>query len=61
MKYLMTLLKSQKPIKFVIHFAGLKSIYSSIKFPLEYWESNIISTLTLLAVMKKYKCFLIDF
>ncbi len=53
--------KSQKPIKFVIHFAGLKSIYSSIKFPLEYWESNILSTLSLLAVMKKYKCFSLIF
>ena len=49
--------KSHKSIKFVIHFAGLKSIYSSIKTPLEYWNMNITSTLSLLEVMKKNDCF----
>ena len=53
--------KLEQPIKFVIHFAGLKSIFSSIKFPLEYWELNINSTLTLLAVMQKYQCFSLIF
>ena len=48
--------ESKKPIKSVIHFAGLKSIYSSIKSPLEYWDSNIISTLSLLSAMQKYEC-----
>ena len=48
--------KAKKPIKSVIHFAGLKSIYSSIKSPIEYWDSNVISTLCLLSAMQKYEC-----
>ena len=53
--------KSKKPIKSVIHFAGLKSIVSSIKSPLEYWDTNISITLSLLSVMQKYNCFTIIF
>ena len=49
--------KSENPIKFVIHFAGLKSIYYSIKSPLEYWDMNLVSTFSLLSAMKKNKCF----
>ena len=49
--------KSKKPIKYVLHFAGLKSISNSIKSPLEYWDMNLSSTLSLLSVMKKNKCF----
>ena len=44
----------------VIHFAGLKSISFSI-YPLEYWDANVISTLSLLSVMKKYDCYNIIF
>ena len=50
-------IKYKKPIKFVIHFAGLKSIHNSIKSPLEYWDMNLSCTLSLLSVMKKNKCF----
>ena len=46
-----------RPIKNVIHFAGLKSIYCSIKSPLEYWDANVSGTISLLSVMKKYDCF----
>ena len=53
--------KEKKPIKSVLHFAGLKSISESIKKPLEYWETNILSTLTLISVMKKYHCFTLIF
>ncbi len=53
--------ETNNPIKSVIHFAGLKAINSSIKLPLEYWEMNISSTLSLLSVMKKYHCFSIIF
>ena len=53
--------KTKNPIKFVIHFAGLKSINTSIKFPLDYWDMNISSTLSLLSVMKKHHCFSIIF
>ena len=50
-------IKSNKPIKKVIHFAGLKSIFFSIKEPIEYWDTNVISTLCLLSVMKKFNCY----
>ena len=54
-------IKSKKPIKFVIHFAGLKSIYNSVKSPLEYWDNNISSTVSLLSVMEKNKCYKLVF
>ncbi len=54
-------LKADKPIKSVIHFAGLKSIYDSIKSPLDYWDSNVNSTLSLLSVMRKYHCYSLIF
>ena len=41
----------------VIHFAGLKSVGESIQNPLFYYQNNLNSTLNLLEVMKKYKCF----
>ena len=44
-----------------MHFAGLKSIEESIKFPLRYWEANVESTLCLLSVMEKYECYSIIF
>ena len=40
-----------------MHFAGLKSIFFSIKDPLEYWDANVNSTLSLLSVMKKFGCY----
>ena len=40
----------------VIHFAGLKAVGESVQKPLEYYTNNIIGTLTLLEVMKKYNC-----
>ena len=54
-------LKADTPIKSVIHFAGLKSIETSINYPLDYWNTNISITLSLLAVMKEYKCHTIIF
>jgi len=53
--------KTKRPIKSVIHLAGLKSIESSLMFPLEYWESNVSSTIALLAIMQKYNCYSIIF
>lgn len=38
----------------VIHFAGLKAVGESVKKPIEYYSNNLISTLNLLEVMKKY-------
>ena len=40
----------------VIHFAGLKAVGESCKFPELYFDNNIGSTETLLKVMKKYNC-----
>lgn len=43
-----------KKIDLVIHFAALKSVGESVKKPLEYYNNNIIGTLNLLTIMKKY-------
>ena len=40
----------------VIHFAGLKAVGESVAEPLKYYDNNIVGTLRLLEVMKKYKC-----
>lgn len=38
----------------VIHFAGYKAVGESVKKPLMYYSNNLISTINLLEVMKKY-------
>ena len=43
-------------IEAVIHFAGLKSVYDSIKNPLNYWDNNVNGTINLLKIMEKYNC-----
>ena len=40
----------------VIHFAGLKAVGESTKVPLKYYENNILSTLSLIEIMKEYNC-----
>lgn len=45
--------KNEK-IDSVIHFAGFKAVSESVKFPLKYYENNLISTLNLLDCMKEY-------
>lgn len=40
----------------VIHFAGLKAVGESTLKPIEYYDNNIVSTLSLLKVMRKYGC-----
>lgn len=40
----------------VIHFAGLKAVGESTQIPLKYYENNILSTLSLLEVMKEFNC-----
>lgn len=47
---------SKYEIDSVIHFAGLKAVEESIQKPLEYYDSNINGTLTLLKTMKKFNC-----
>ena len=37
----------------VIHFAGLKAVGESEDQPILYWENNLLSSINLLAAMKK--------
>ena len=46
----------EKPIEAVIHFAGLKSVTESVLNPLNYWDVNVNGSITLLRIMKRYKC-----
>jgi UDP-glucose 4-epimerase len=45
----------------VIHFACLKALKESIHFPILYYDSNLVSTLNLLKVMKKVECYTLIF
>lgn len=38
----------------VIHFAGRKAVGESVKKPLEYYRTNLDSTMTLLELMEEY-------
>ena len=38
----------------VIHFAGLKAVGESVAKPLEYYDNNLVSTLSLLDAMRKH-------
>lgn len=38
----------------VIHFAGLKAVGESVSKPIEYYSNNLVSSLVLLRLMKKY-------
>ena len=44
---------SEHDIACVIHFAGLKAVGESVAKPLEYYENNLCSTMTLCRVMGK--------
>ena len=46
---------AEEKIDSVIHFAALKAVGESVAKPLEYYSNNIIGTLNLLQVMKKYQ------
>ena len=47
---------SEHKIDAVVHFAGYKAVGESVSKPVEYYENNIGSTLTLLKAMKKAGC-----
>ena len=40
----------------VFHFAGLKSIKDSLEYPIEYWDTNLSGTVSLIKYMEKYNC-----
>ena len=44
----------ENKIDSVIHFAALKAVGESVQMPLEYYSNNLINTLVLLDLMKKY-------
>lgn len=45
---------AENTIDAVIHFAGLKAVGESVQIPLDYYHSNISSTLILCKLMNKY-------
>jgi UDP-glucose 4-epimerase len=45
---------SRHSIDAVIHFAGLKAVGESVRLPLKYYHTNIMSTLMLCEVMEKH-------
>lgn len=47
---------SENRIDAVIHFAGLKSVSESVKYPLEYYENNLDATFALCDAMKEADC-----
>jgi UDP-glucose 4-epimerase len=56
-----TVFKTIPKVDTVIHFAGLKSVKESVSVPLLYYYNNLLSTINLLQVMKKYNCFSLIF
>ena len=48
--------KKGNDINGVIHFAGLKSVNESVREPLRYWDYNLLGTINLTRIMKKYFC-----
>ena len=40
----------------VIHFAGLKAVGESVSIPWKYYDNNLISTISLLEVMREFDC-----
>ena len=54
-------IKEGNAIHAVIHFAGLKSVSESVKYPLNYWDVNVCGTKNLLEIMKDNECYSIVF
>ena len=52
-----TVFKSRKfPYFGIIHFAGLKSVNESIKHPITYYKTNLISSINLIEIANNYSC-----
>ncbi|NLJ89589.1 MAG: UDP-glucose 4-epimerase GalE [Clostridiales bacterium] len=50
----LTKIFEKENIEGVIHFAGLKAVGESVEKPLEYYNNNIVGTLVLCDVMRKF-------
>lgn len=55
-KELLERIFAENSISYVIHFAGLKAVGESCSMPINYYQNNLESTLTLVEVMGKYNC-----
>jgi len=44
---------AERPVRGVMHFAGLKAVGESVEKPLEYYDNNVSGTLALLAAMRR--------
>ena len=49
-------INNNKPIKAVIHLAGLKSVNESLKNSLNYWSNNVCGSINIFEVMKEFEC-----
>lgn len=47
---------NENEIDCVIHFAGLKAVGESVRIPLDYYDNNIMSTLSLVRAMQRAGC-----
>jgi len=47
---------NENAIEAVVHFAGLKSVNESINIPVDYYENNVCSSISLFHVMSKFNC-----
>ena len=55
-KIFLDAIKEDKLIDGVIHLAGLKAVKESVKYPLNYWDCNLIGAIRLLEAMTKFNC-----
>lgn len=60
-KVALSALFEKEKIDGVIHFAGWKAVGESVKKPLDYYENNVGSMMSLLSVMKDYGVSLLVF
>lgn len=54
--FLRSVFEKHPDIMAVLHFAGLKSVSESLSHPLEYYETNVAGTVTLVRVMEEFSC-----
>ena len=54
-------LNNNKPIKAVIHLAGLKSVNESLQNSINYWSNNVCGSINIFEVMKEFDCSTIVF
>lgn len=52
---MLNILKEEKP-DCIVHLAGYKSVSESLRHPLEYYENNLGTTISILEAMKKSGC-----